>query len=109
MNVVPIAIASSPIAPGTGETPVSRPDARARSDVATGTRHALLGWFLVSAIHCFILTAGFVWPTPSYSAYYSRQADAFLKGQTHLILQPRPELLSLPDPYDPVANRPFRK
>jgi hypothetical protein len=50
-----------------------------------------------------------LWPLPSYSAYYNRQADAFLRGQTHLILKPPAGLLALPDPYDPVANRPYRK
>src|SRR4051794_2958668 len=89
----------SAVASSTGETPMSR----------GGTRHALLGWFLVSAIHCFILSAGFVWPLPSYTACFNRQSEGFLRGQTHLVLQPQKGLLALPDPYDPTANRPFRR
>lgn len=69
----------------------------------------LWGWLLVSTLHLAILSAGFVWPLPSYSAYYNRQADAFLHGQSHLILRPPAGLLALPDPYDPDANRPFRQ
>ncbi|HEX8912361.1 MAG TPA: hypothetical protein VF796_08365 [Humisphaera sp.] len=73
------------------------------------TRHALLGCVLVSLVHLYILSAGFVWPLPSETAYYNRQADAFAHGQLHLLQKPVAGLLALPDPYDPVANRPFRK
>jgi hypothetical protein len=40
--------------------------------------------------------------------FYNLLADALLAGQLHLQLSPRPELLSLPDPYDPKANAPYR-
>ncbi len=43
-----------------------------------------------------------------YAEYYSPLADAFARGQTHLPVEPAPELLALPDPYDPVANAPYR-
>lgn len=43
-----------------------------------------------------------------YAAYYSPLADAFAHGQTHLLVEPAPELLALPDPYDPVANASYR-
>lgn len=42
------------------------------------------------------------------SEFYPLLADAFLAGQTNLLLQPSAELLALPDPYDPAANGPFR-
>ncbi len=40
--------------------------------------------------------------------YYGHLAEAFAAGQLHLKLTPSPELLALPDPYDPFANAPFR-
>jgi len=39
---------------------------------------------------------------------YALLARSFLQGRTSLPLEPRPELLSLPDPYDPVANSKYR-
>lgn len=41
--------------------------------------------------------------------YYDELADAFLAGQVHLLRPPPPELLALPDPWDPNANRGFRE
>jgi hypothetical protein len=38
------------------------------------------------------------------SEYYQLLTDAFLAGQTSLLVQPPAQLLALPDPYDPVAN-----
>ena len=42
------------------------------------------------------------------SEYYPLLTDAFLAGQTSLLVQPSAELLALPDPYDPVANARLR-
>jgi hypothetical protein len=42
------------------------------------------------------------------SAYYALLTDAFLAGQTSLLVRPAAELLALPDPYDPAANGRFR-
>src|ERR1035438_1360842 len=42
------------------------------------------------------------------SEYYALLTDAFLAGQTSLLVQPAAELLALPDPYDPTANGRFR-
>lgn len=62
----------------------------------------------VAVVQVFIVSAGFkCWPT--YGDDYSQLAQAFLHGQTSLLLQPPPALLALPDPYDPVANRYVRK
>ena len=47
-------------------------------------------------------------PAKSLSGYYNLLADAFLAGQLSLRVQPTPELLALPDPYDPVQNQPYR-
>jgi len=39
---------------------------------------------------------------------YALQAQSFLQGKTTLPIEPRPELLSLPDPYDAEANKSYR-
>lgn len=41
--------------------------------------------------------------------YYDELADAFLAGQTYLLREPPPEMLALPDPWDPASNESFRK
>src|SRR5687767_4877360 len=45
------------------------------------------------------------WYSPGY---HQMMAEAFLAGQTSLLIRPAPELLALPDPYDPQANAPYR-
>lgn len=42
------------------------------------------------------------------SGYYGLLTDSFLDGQTSLHVEPTPELLALPDPYDPAQNAPYR-
>ena len=42
------------------------------------------------------------------SDYYPLLTDAFLAGQTSLLIPPPPEMLALPDPYDPKANANYR-
>jgi hypothetical protein len=42
------------------------------------------------------------------SEYYALLTDAFLAGQTNLLVQPPAELLALSDPYNPAANGQFR-
>ena len=49
-----------------------------------------------------------VWPRTGLAFYYNHLTNAFRAGQLHLLIQPRRELLALPDPYDPVANLPYR-
>lgn len=44
------------------------------------------------------------WPND----YYNLLADAFLAGQLHLLVKPRPELLAAPDPYDVSTYEPYR-
>jgi len=46
---------------------------------------------------------------PGYGGhYYESLVDGFLKGQTSLSIEPSPELLKLPDPYDPRRNFAYR-
>src|SRR5207253_27783 len=44
----------------------------------------------------------------SRTDYYNLQSDAFLDGHLSLLVRPANALLALPDPYDPVANGPYR-
>jgi hypothetical protein len=39
--------------------------------------------------------------------YYEQLGDAFLSGQLYLKTPPSPELLALPNPYDPTANQAY--
>jgi hypothetical protein len=41
-------------------------------------------------------------------SYYGLLANAFRAGQLHLLIDPSPQLLALPDPYDPIQNAAFR-
>jgi hypothetical protein len=40
--------------------------------------------------------------------YYNLLSDGFLSGHLHLTMAPNPDLLALPNPYDPVANEAFK-
>jgi hypothetical protein len=40
--------------------------------------------------------------------HYNQLADGFLSGHLYLTRTPAPELLALPNPYDPVANQPWQ-
>jgi hypothetical protein len=60
-------------------------------------------------VYVWVISAGTITRWPEYSqGYYDLLADAFLHGQTHLRVEPAPALLALPDPYDAVANQPWR-
>jgi hypothetical protein len=41
-------------------------------------------------------------------SYHSLLAESFEHGRTDLPVRPAPELLALPDPYDPAQNLPYR-
>jgi len=40
--------------------------------------------------------------------YYNLLSDAFLAGRVSLLVEPRKELIELPDPYDPSVNKRYR-
>ncbi len=42
------------------------------------------------------------------SGYYPLLTAGFRSGHLYAAVTPKPELLALPDPYDPVANAPYR-
>ncbi|HJZ99492.1 MAG TPA: hypothetical protein VKE70_23440, partial [Candidatus Solibacter sp.] len=91
---------------------------RARSAPAPEARPARQwelppGTFLFAAIAAFyVWTAtssqyAFVWGTKK-ADHYNLLAEGFLSGHLYLTQNPPKELLALPNPYDPVANAPYR-
>jgi len=65
------------------------------------------GLFVAFILLYFAFLAG-VTSIHGRTSHYQLLADAFLAGQTHLLTAPDPQLLALPDPYDSVANQPYR-
>jgi hypothetical protein len=70
----------------------------------------LLLWFIIA-----IFAKYYYWtihPDPSQPipkfGLYCMVADAIAQGQANLLVRPRPELLALPNPYDPVQNVRYR-
>ncbi len=70
-------------------------------------------WLAAAVLLAAIGQAAFVthgsmtrWHT--FTDYYDQLAEAFHHGQTHLLVQPLPQLLQLSDPYDPASNAPWR-
>ena len=77
-----------------------------------GARGRLPGLLFVAVASFHFATAWVGGPASNWhgqtSEYYALLTDAFLAGQTNLLVQPSAELLALPDPYNPVANGQFR-
>src|SRR5580692_7306939 len=48
------------------------------------------------------------WAFREADGYYNLLTAGFRSGHLYAAIQPAPELLALPDPYDPVANAPYR-
>lgn len=48
------------------------------------------------------------WLTPDATSHYHDLTDGFLAGNLHVAREPDPRLVALPDPYDPIANAPYR-
>jgi hypothetical protein len=59
----------------------------------------LLGCCLIW-MYVFIITIGRIEKWPSGKNYYWMLTQAFQQGQTHLLVEPNPELLKLGNPYD---------
>lgn len=77
----------------------------------TGQRVILALLFVgLSALH--FASAYAPGPAPNWggktSEYYPLLTDAFLAGQTSLLVLPDPRLLALPNPWDPAANSRYR-
>jgi hypothetical protein len=65
--------------------------------------YALIGW-----AHLWLATGGHYAPVSASVAYYDLLGDAFLAGQLSMKVEPSPELLALPDPYDPLQHKDLR-
>ncbi len=63
---------------------------------------AALSYFWIARV------PGAPWFNEVANDHYTLQAEGFRQGHLHAAVEPRPELLALPDPYDPVANAPYR-
>ncbi|HEY0965831.1 MAG TPA: hypothetical protein VGD88_00460, partial [Opitutaceae bacterium] len=46
--------------------------------------------------------------SPQPIGYYGLLTSGFRSGHLHVPIEPHPALLALPNPYDPVANAPYR-
>jgi hypothetical protein len=65
----------------------------------------------VVAFYCWTAMSSsgpFVWRNDQ-TDHYNLLADGLLKGRLSMDLEPSPDMLALPNPYDPVANRRLRK
>lgn len=68
-------------------------------------RFACLGVVCLALFaYTWIVSAGYLRHWPAYTYYFDLLADGFLCGQTDLAISPRPDLLSLADPYDPQQS-----
>lgn len=69
--------------------------------------------FIFLGFYAWLITAGsfnFHFKDFGNSGYvgYHHLVDGLLDGKTSLLPEPRPELETLSDPYDPVQNRAYR-
>jgi hypothetical protein len=82
---------------------------------------ALLSWIAqhkALVAFCLLVGAYYLWTVWSSGSpfefnqdrddYYNLLSDGLLGGHLHLLVPPSPDLLALPNPYDPVANGPYR-
>jgi hypothetical protein len=97
--------------------PIVRPeDLTAAADHSAGDemglrarRYVRLALVLCLAAHVWLISAGHLGFWPQFTARYDLLARGFALGQTNLPIITNPKFAALPDPYDPVANKIFRK
>jgi hypothetical protein len=75
-----------------------------RELVATGFVVLLIGWIYVGNSRAFSTW----WVVNTPGDYYEYQTEGFVRGHLYASVAPNPALARLPDPYDPVANAPYR-
>jgi hypothetical protein len=79
-----------------------------------GTRRARVltacwsAFLVVGVSYLWFVSVGMWLRWPDTSAYYDKQAEAFLRGQAHLVEEPSQALLDLPIPTTPKRERPCR-
>jgi hypothetical protein len=72
------------------------------------------GWYVLSClIFLFYLWTATSSNRPFYlrdtsQEFYNQLTDSLAQGHVYLAAKPSPQLLALPDPYDPAANERFR-
>ena len=75
-------------------------------------RRSIIGLIFIGVSSCYWLFSIVRGPESMYgyptNELYALLATSFLHGKTDLPIQPRPELLALPDPYDPIVNVQYR-
>jgi hypothetical protein len=70
---------------------------------------ACVGVVLLVYVRCALSYGKDINPAQNRSDFHNLVADALLHRQTNLRLDPPEGLLKLKDPYDPLANEPYRK
>jgi hypothetical protein len=60
---------------------------------------------LIELTFVMVVSAGKDGPWPGYMGYYDLLADGFRDGHLHLSLEPAPELVAHPNPYDEDASQ----
>lgn len=68
-----------------------------------GNLAQLVAWILfvmIGVVYVWIISVGRWTDWPDSTNYFSLLADAFKHGQTHLLVEPKPALLALSDPYE---------
>jgi hypothetical protein len=71
----------------------------------------IIGAVALAALVFYFGTAlgpGSAWFARQPDGYYGFQTAGFRAGHLYAAIAPHPELLALKDPYDPVANAPYR-
>jgi hypothetical protein len=71
----------------------------ASQDRKAGLAAIVLGAAIL-VIYVWLVSVGFWKDWPQTTLYYNQLADAFLKGQPNLLIEPEPGLLALEDPYN---------
>ncbi len=69
---------------------------------------ALLLIFALFGLYYYWAVQPHVWQRFSGHGVYNELTDSFIEGHVSLLRQPDPRLSQLPNPYDPVANLPYR-
>ena len=60
---------------------------------------------VIVLVYVWLVSGGYMTNWPETAHFYDLLAEGFLQGQTSLPIEPSPELISLPDPYSPIARR----
>ena len=96
-------------------SPKSKPEAAPAAQRAGKRRAETLACVLVALLVGWFYLWSALQPANSWvlwgknpEGYYPLETAGFRSGHLYAALTPHPALLALPDPYDPVANAPYR-